>query len=165
MLLVSDDLIGIIVYLIRQMAEQPMDHLRLVRRKTPHIVEETGNIVSMHAPEIRHGKPAVFPWQVRVVIHAFLNSQEVVAIGKIVETGQSFTTPATLELDPASYTVQCTYGETTLTKSVDILENETVRVDFQFEAPPTPPVNMMVVGAGAAAATVLAAALLMSRRA
>lgn len=76
------------------------------------------------------------PWFRRDSGGGILGLKEVEAEGVIEETGESFTTPTTLELDPGVYTVACTYDEETKLKSVEVLEGVTVQLDFEFTPKP-----------------------------
>ena len=50
-----------------------MHHPRFARRKPPHVVIEAGDVVPVDTAEIRHGQPAVFPRQIRMVVDPFLD--------------------------------------------------------------------------------------------
>lgn len=71
-------------------------------------------------------------------IHASLDGAEVPASYEITETGQTGTTPATIELNPGTYTVTATHEGESDTKTAEVVEGQTVRVDLQFVTP-TPP--------------------------
>jgi len=94
--------------------------------------------------------------------HAFMDSVEVNAEGIIVETGEEFITPATVEVLPGSYTVRLTYEGKIVEFGPDevvVAEGETVRIDGQF-APPKPeglPLWVKILGPMSAAAVIYAA--------
>lgn len=70
-------------------------------------------------------------------IHAFLNSQELVAQYEIVgiTTGN---TPDKVELDVGTYEVKVTSEGKTKLSTATITEGQTIRLDFQFGAAPKP---------------------------
>ena len=66
--LVAGDGLDIVVDLIDQMAQQAADDLRVVGRKTPHVVEQAGDVIAMFAAEIGHRQPAILPGQIGMII-------------------------------------------------------------------------------------------------
>lgn len=50
----------------------------------------------------------------------------------IVELGQIYTTPFSVDLDPGTYTLRATYSEQTQEKSATVVEGQTTVVDFNF---------------------------------
>jgi hypothetical protein len=85
------------------------------------------------------------PAKGNIEIHAFLDSQEIVTPYEVTEAAITGNTPDTIALDPATYTVKTTLGTETKTQTVQVLSGQTVRVDFKFEAPPTPPLTITPV--------------------
>lgn len=82
-------------------------------------------------------------------VHAILDSTEIEADGLIVETGQTFKTPATIEVNPGTYVVRVTYpGMKPYEQVVSVLEGQTLRVDAQFAVTPTIPLIYIGVPVG-----------------
>ena len=74
-------------------------------------------------------------------VHAFLDGAEITEDVTIAETGGIFQTPVTLELDPGSYTAKIR----DLSKTADVLSEQTTRLDFLFTTPtPTPPGSLEI---------------------
>lgn len=90
------------------------------------------------------------PLKGRLEVHAFLDSTEIVADGLIVETGQTFQTPAALDMNPGTYAMRITVSGKTSEQWATVTESQTVRLDFQFITAPIPSLNpLIVLGAGA----------------
>jgi len=77
------------------------------------------------------------PAKGRLEVHAFLESTEIVASGVIVETGQTFQTPTTIIVDPGTYVVRVTNGTQVKEQWAVATQDQTIRLDFQFQ-PPAP---------------------------
>lgn len=92
-------------------------------------------------------KPPPPPAKGSVEIHAFLDSQEIVAPYEIVNA-TSGNTPSTVELNVGNYTINVTYQEQTKTQTIQIVEGQQIRVDFQFGTTPTPRAPMFPVIVG-----------------
>jgi hypothetical protein len=88
------------------------------------------------------------PAKAYLEIHAFLDSVEVVADGLIVETGTTFQTPSTIEVDSGTYTIRLTTGGITKTYTVAVAEGQTLRVDGQFAFAPPTPISPLWIGLG-----------------
>lgn len=69
--------------------------------------------------------------------HAYMNTEEVNAEVEIVGVG-TYTTPFTVDLNPATYTLIARYADKEQTKTAEIKAGETTRIDFQFGAPVIP---------------------------
>jgi hypothetical protein len=80
-------------------------------------------------------------------IHAFLDSQEIVAPYEIVGI-TSGNTPAQIEVNVGNYTVNVTYQGQVKTENPQVTEGQTIRLDFQFGTTPTPPAPMFPVLVG-----------------
>lgn len=76
-----------------------------------------------------------------IQIHAFLDSEEVIADGLIIETGYAFQTPMTIEVTPASYTIKLTYLGVTKEYTANPVEGKTIRIDGQM-TPPKPSISL-----------------------
>lgn len=84
-----------------------------------------------------------------IEVHAFLNGVEVVASGLVVETGEAFNTPASLTEDPGAYTVRVTLLGASMDKIAQVISEQTIRVDFQFQTAPIPPgIHWIPLGIG-----------------
>lgn len=99
----------------------------------------TANLIGVDVSLLAHFELVIPPpTKGYLQVHAFVDSVEVVADGVLVETGQYFQTPITIEVDPGIYTVDLTYEAVTERYTADVAEGSTIRVDGQL-APPTPP--------------------------
>lgn len=78
-------------------------------------------------------------------IHAFKDSEEVVANGLIVETDYMFQTPIIIEVVPSSYTIRLTYEGITKEYIANPIEGETIRIDGQMIADKLPIVPLLLV--------------------
>lgn len=67
-------------------------------------------------------------------VHAFENTTEVNANGTIVETGQTFTTPAVIEVAPGTYTIQVTHKGEQQSQSAVVTDGVLTPVNFYFIA-------------------------------
>lgn len=86
-------------------------------------------------------------------VHAFAQGVEVSAQGLIVETSQTFVTPAIIQVAEGPYTVQLTYQGKSTTTTVSVVEGQTTQVNSQIIVTPTPIswkalASFAVVGAG-----------------
>ncbi|MEM2905068.1 MAG: hypothetical protein QW587_04940 [Candidatus Bathyarchaeia archaeon] len=88
------------------------------------------------------------PGKGRLEAAAFLDSQSVTADILVVETGQEGRTPFSIELNPGSYTVKCTYGTDSLTQTAVVVEGQTTRLTFQFSAAPVKYTLSILAGMG-----------------
>lgn len=79
------------------------------------------------------------PAKGRLNIHAFMNDVEIGATLLIIETSESFVTPAMLEMSPGQYTLKSKYLTYEQVKTVEVIEGQTLRVDFNFQTAPTLP--------------------------
>lgn len=78
------------------------------------------------------------PEKAYLQVHAYLNSEEISAEGTIIETGETFITPTLIEVSQGTYTIKVSYQGKEQTKTADVTEGQTLRVDFQFL--PKPPI-------------------------
>lgn len=88
-----------------------------------------------------------------IQVHAFLDSNEVVTDGLIVELNQTFQTPATdIEVEPGTYTIKVNLaGYPQYSTSITIVAGQTIRVDAPFTTTPiTPTDNTKILIGGAA---------------
>jgi hypothetical protein len=88
------------------------------------------------------------PARAYLEVHAFLDGTEIVADGLVVETGFTFQTPATIEVDPGGYTIRLTSQGVTKTYTVAVAEGQTLRVDGQFAVAPPTPISPLWIGLG-----------------
>ena len=65
------------------------------------------------------------------------------ADGIIIENNYAFKTPATIEVDPSSYTIQLTYEGVTKNYEANVTEGSTIRIDGQLSKPPSK--NLMYI--------------------
>ena len=70
MFLIAGNGLDIVVNLVNEMPEQFVDYCRVVGRKSPHIVEKAGDIISVLSTKVRHRQTSVFPRQIGVIINA-----------------------------------------------------------------------------------------------
>lgn len=78
------------------------------------------------------------PTKAYLQVHAFLDTVEVQADCTINELGQTLKTPATVEVDPGTYTIKVVYQNLSQTKTVSVVEGQTLRVDAQLTTPTSP---------------------------
>jgi hypothetical protein len=89
------------------------------------------------------------PAKGNIEVHAFLDTQEVVAPGSVVETGEAFNTPATLPENLGTYVVKVTIGGETKQQTVTVTSGQTIRLDFQFTTlPPISPISPGLILSG-----------------
>jgi hypothetical protein len=62
---------SLVLNLVYQVVEEVIGNFRIIRWKAPHVVNQTGHIVSMHSAKVAHGEPAVFASQIGVIICPF----------------------------------------------------------------------------------------------
>jgi hypothetical protein len=77
--------------------------------------------------------------------HAYANSTEVSATVVISGYAKTLVTPFTIELPAGTYTLTATYSGQTQTVTVKIELGKTVRIDFKFALPVTPPPTAPIV--------------------
>jgi hypothetical protein len=71
-------------------------------------------------------------------VHARLDGVEVIAPVEITGVG-TYSTPFTLEINPANYELKCTILKQTQAKTVTVASGQTMRVDFDFKTTPISP--------------------------
>lgn len=88
-----------------------------------------------------HSLKAVFelttippPGKGTLEVHAYEDSKEVEAVTEITGVENKYKTPFTLDLDPGSYTVKCTYKEQTKTETAIIESGKKTLMEFKFVA-------------------------------
>ena len=99
----------------------------------------TINLVSDMTIEAAYEYVAPPPAKGNIQIHAFLDGQEIITNGLISEINQTFQTPATIEVDPGTYTIQVNLDpHDPYIEAVTVLEGQTIRRDAQFATPLSP---------------------------
>ena len=82
-------------------------------------------------------------------IHTFLDDTEIVATLLIIETSESFTTPIMLEMPPGHYTLRAKHLTYEQDRIIEVIEGQTIRVDFIFQTTPIPSVALPIIMIGA----------------
>jgi len=87
---------------------------------------------------------------------AFANSDEVVASVQVVGVG-TYTTPFSLDLDPAIYTLKASYKDQTQQKSATVFEGKITEVRFSFAKPAPPGIDWtpLILAAGVIGAVIV----------
>jgi len=85
-------------------------------------------------------------------IHAFSQGTEIIVNGKIVETGQAFTTPAAIEVDPGTYTIEIMFADAPYRTTKSVFGGQVTTVNIATDTQEIPlDIKWIVIPASVAA--------------
>lgn len=92
---------------------------------------KAGQIATLLVPYIIRPPPS----KGTLDIHVFSQGTEIMIAGKIVETGQTFTTPASIEVDPGVYTVEIIFNNVPQRTAASAFGGKITPVNIMLETP------------------------------
>lgn len=105
----------------------------------------TVSVISGQTTQVLRTYAAVPPAVAVLEIHTYDKGAEVNATGRIVETGQTFTTPANIEVQPGTYTVELTYQGVSKTQQATASGGQSTPVNVDVTPPTLPRFNKMIL--------------------